>query len=108
TLVLDRVERICTSALRPGPGSQNHCAARGAEAHAYVGGTRRYGRMRVIIMGCGRVGEQVSRLLADEGHAVMVIDYDASALERLGPAFKGRTIKGVGFDRKILLAAGIE
>ena len=43
--------------------------------------------MRVIIMGCGRVGEQVSRLLADEGHAVTVIDYDLAALERLGPTF---------------------
>lgn len=64
--------------------------------------------MKVIIMGCGRVGEQVSRLMADEGHAVTVIDYDGAALERLGPAFKGRTVKGLGFDRKILLEAGIE
>ena len=64
--------------------------------------------MRVIIMGCGRVGEQVSRLLAEEGHAVTVIDYDAAALERLGPEFKGRTVKGVGFNRDVLIQAGIE
>ena len=64
--------------------------------------------MRIIILGCGRVGERVARLMADEGHDVAVIDYDANALERLGPHFKGRKIKGVGFDRNVLLEAGIE
>jgi trk system potassium uptake protein TrkA len=64
--------------------------------------------MRVIIMGCGRVGEQVARLMVDEGHDVVVIDYDAGALARLGPNFKGRTVCGVGFDRDVLVKAGIE
>ncbi|HEX9027663.1 MAG TPA: NAD-binding protein [Anaerolineales bacterium] len=64
--------------------------------------------MKAIIMGCGRVGEQVARLMSDEGHQIVVIDYDANALARLGPTFKGRTVKGVGFDRNVLLEAGIE
>jgi trk system potassium uptake protein len=64
--------------------------------------------MKVIIMGCGRVGEQVSLLMANEGHDVVVIDYDAEALARLGPNFKGQRIKGVGFDRDVLIQAGIE
>ena len=64
--------------------------------------------MRVIIMGCGRVGEQVSRLMAAEGHTVTVIDQDEAALTRLGSDFRGRKIKGVGFDRKVLMEAGIE
>lgn len=64
--------------------------------------------MKVIIMGCGRVGEQVARLMADEGHDVTVIDYDQAALDRLGPDFKGRKVKGVGFDRDVLIRAGIE
>jgi trk system potassium uptake protein TrkA len=64
--------------------------------------------MRIIVLGCGRVGERVARLMADEGHDVAVIDYDANALERLGLHFKGRKIKGVGFDRNVLLEAGIE
>lgn len=64
--------------------------------------------MKVIIMGCGRVGEQVSQLMASEGHNVSVIDYDADALARLGPNFKGRRIKGVGFDRDVLIEAGIK
>jgi trk system potassium uptake protein TrkA len=64
--------------------------------------------MKIIIMGCGRVGEQLARLLVDEGHQVVVIDYEARALARLGPNFKGQTIVGVGFDRDVLMKAGIE
>jgi trk system potassium uptake protein TrkA len=64
--------------------------------------------MKVIIMGCGRVGEQLARLLVDEGHQVAVIDYDSNALARLGSNFKGQLVQGVGFDRNILLKAGVE
>lgn len=64
--------------------------------------------MKVIVMGCGRVGEQLARLLVEEGHQVVVIDYEASALARLGPNFKGKRITGVGFDRDVLIQAGIE
>ncbi|HTX92434.1 MAG TPA: TrkA family potassium uptake protein [Anaerolineales bacterium] len=64
--------------------------------------------MKVIVMGCGRIGSQVSRLLATQSHDVTVIDHDANADGRLGPNFKGRIIKGLGFDRNVLLEAGIE
>ena len=63
--------------------------------------------MNVIIMGCGRVGEQLSLLLLSEGHQVTLIDYNPQAFARLGPNFKGRTVLGVGFDREVLIAAGI-
>ncbi|HEX7432289.1 MAG TPA: TrkA family potassium uptake protein [Anaerolineaceae bacterium] len=64
--------------------------------------------MKVIVMGCGRMGEQVSHTLANAGHAVSVIDADPKMLEHLGPDFKGMKITGVGFDRQVLLDAGIE
>ena len=64
--------------------------------------------MKIIIMGCGRVGEQAARFLSEEGHNVTVIDQDSNALERLGGNFKGSKIKGVGFDRQVLVNAGIE
>ncbi|MCL4560550.1 MAG: TrkA family potassium uptake protein [Chloroflexi bacterium] len=63
--------------------------------------------MKVIVMGCGLVGEQVSRLLTSAGHEVTVIDADPSALARLGSDFPGQKILGVGFDRDILNRAGI-
>ncbi len=64
--------------------------------------------MKIIIMGCGRVGEQLARLLDGEGHQVAVIDYDPRALARLGPNFKGQRVTGVGFDQEVLVKAGIE
>ena len=64
--------------------------------------------MKVIVMGFGRIGSQVSKLLANQQHDVTIIDHDANAGKRIDPAFKGRVIKGLGFDRKILIQAGIE
>jgi trk system potassium uptake protein len=64
--------------------------------------------MKAIIMGCGRVGSQLGRLLDSEGHAVTVIDSENEALNLLGPEFKGRKIRGIGFDREVLIEAGIE
>jgi trk system potassium uptake protein len=65
--------------------------------------------MKIIVMGCGRVGSQVSLLMAERGHNVTVIDHrDTDALIRLGSGFKGRVINGLGFDEKVLLEAGIK
>jgi trk system potassium uptake protein TrkA len=64
--------------------------------------------MKVIIIGCGRVGAGLGQLLAERGHAVTVVDRDATAFERLGPSFQGQTVPGIGFDREVLLQAGIE
>lgn len=64
--------------------------------------------MNVIVVGCGRVGSQLAELLSVEGHNVTVIDSDAEAFRRLGSAFNGVTVRGVGFDEKVLEEAGIE
>ena len=64
--------------------------------------------MRIIIIGCGRVGAGLARNLTERGHAVVVVDKDPAAFESLGPAFTGQTVTGVGFDRDVLLRAGIE
>jgi len=58
-------------------------------------------------MGCGRVGASLARSLERRGHSVAVIDMNPDAFRRLGPDFHGHTVKGVGFDRKVLVAAGI-
>lgn len=63
--------------------------------------------MQVVIMGCGRVGSTLARSLEARNHQVSVIDLDVEAFRRLGPDFHGRTIKGVGFDKDVLVKAGI-
>ncbi|MGH3723589.1 MAG: potassium channel family protein [Mycobacterium sp.] len=64
--------------------------------------------MRVVVMGCGRVGAALAGGLARIGHEVAIIDKEASAFNRLGPEFTGERIVGMGFDRDVLLRAGIE
>jgi trk system potassium uptake protein len=64
--------------------------------------------MKTIIMGYGRIGAQVGKLLIEQNHDVTIIDHDADADGRLGPNFKGRIIRGLGFDHNVLVQAGIE
>ena len=64
--------------------------------------------MRILIIGCGRVGAGLATTLAARGHVVAVVDTDPLAFEKLGAAFKGETVVGIGFDREVLLAAGID
>jgi len=54
------------------------------------------------------MGAGLAQTLNLSGHAVTVVDNDPAAFGRLGPAFKGQTVVGVGFDRDVLLQAGIE
>ncbi len=64
--------------------------------------------MRIVVIGCGRVGGGLAATLVDRGHAVTVVDSDPAAFHRLGTGFKGQTVAGVGFDRDVLIQAGIE
>ena len=64
--------------------------------------------MYVIIVGCGRVGSELAKLLSNEGHNVVVIDKNQASFDRLGRTFNGLTMVGNGFDLKLLKQAGIE
>ena len=64
--------------------------------------------MYIIIIGCGRVGSELAKLLADAGHNVVVIDKKAEAFKRLGADFNGVTIAGNGFDVDLLKEAGAD
>ena len=63
--------------------------------------------MYVIIVGCGRVGSELAKLLSTEGHNVVVIDRSAKSFERLSRTFNGMTLVGNGFDVELLKQAGI-
>jgi trk system potassium uptake protein len=62
--------------------------------------------VNVIIIGCGRVGSTLA-LGLDGEHNVCVIDRDEAPFVRLGDRFRGRSLRGVGFDRDVLREAGI-
>lgn len=64
--------------------------------------------MRVVVMGCGRVGAAVAEGLSRIGHDVAIIDRDSTAFNRLSPEFTGERVLGMGFDRDVLLRSGIE
>lgn len=64
--------------------------------------------MKIMIIGCGRMGTGLALYLEMSDHSVTVIDNDPSAFERLGPAFRGQTFQGDALDRDILISAGIE
>jgi trk system potassium uptake protein TrkA len=64
--------------------------------------------MRVVIMGCGRVGSQLANILSLDGHDVRVIDMNPDSFRRLNKSFKGEKIVGFGFDREVLEKAGIK
>jgi trk system potassium uptake protein TrkA len=63
--------------------------------------------MKIVIMGCGRVGAQLASLLDADGHEVTVLDIDAHAFRRLPPSFGGTAILGDGTDEEMLKKAGI-
>jgi trk system potassium uptake protein TrkA len=63
--------------------------------------------MRVLIMGCGRVGSELSHALGEGGHEVTVIDKREEAFDKYPPGDHARRIVGLGFDRDVLELAGI-
>jgi trk system potassium uptake protein TrkA len=64
--------------------------------------------MKVVIMGCGRVGAWLAGLLNADGHSVTILDIDSYSFRRLSPDFKGTALVGNGTDGEALKRAGIE
>jgi len=64
--------------------------------------------MKVLIMGCGRVGAHLASLLERDGHEVTLLDVDASSFSKLPHTFRGNALLGDGTDEDALRRAGIE
>ncbi len=64
--------------------------------------------MKVVILGCGRLGAHLARRMDQEGHTVTVIDRNGESFSRLGSDFRGTMVLGTGIDEDILRRAGIE
>lgn len=64
--------------------------------------------MKVIVVGCGKMGSGLAQELVKKGHTVTVVGSTLDEFSMLGKAFRGETIVGVAFDKQILEQAGIE
>jgi trk system potassium uptake protein len=64
--------------------------------------------MKIVIVGCGRVGSTLAENLDAEGHDVIVFDVKTSAFDRLPETFKGAAIRGDGTDEEVLRRQGVE
>lgn len=64
--------------------------------------------MRIIIVGCSRVGAYVASELDKHGERVTVIDVSARSFQRLPADFGGETVRGNGVDEDVLRSAGAE
>src|SRR5208282_2853742 len=64
--------------------------------------------MKYIIVGCGRVGSTLAKLLVAEKNDVTVVDENPAAFKRLGNRFAGQVEVGTGIDYDVLKRAGAE
>ena len=64
--------------------------------------------MKVVIVGCSRLGARLASVYDKRGHQVSIVDLDVLAFRRLESTFGGTTVIGTGIDEDILISAGIE
>ena len=64
--------------------------------------------MKILIMGCGRVGARLATMLDEDKHEVTILDSDTYSFRRLAPSFGGTALFGNGIDSEALKRAGIE
>lgn len=62
----------------------------------------------IVIVGCGRVGVELALSISHQGHNVTIVDPKEQAFDRLGPDFRGRTVRGEAFDPEVLKRAGLD
>jgi trk system potassium uptake protein len=64
--------------------------------------------VKIVILGCGRVGALLATMMDREGHAVAIIDQNSDAFQRLPPEFNGDMVTGNGVSEDVLIRAGIK
>jgi trk system potassium uptake protein TrkA len=62
--------------------------------------------VKIVIIGCGRVGAVLAEAFDTAGHEVVVVDLSTRAFERLSSEFRGQAVRGDGTDEDVLRKAG--
>jgi trk system potassium uptake protein TrkA len=64
--------------------------------------------VKIVIVGCGRVGASAAEVYDRGGHTVVILDILTSAFDRLPTTFGGHAIRGDGTDEDVLRRAGAD
>jgi trk system potassium uptake protein TrkA len=64
--------------------------------------------VKIVVVGCGRVGASAAETWDAAGHEVIILDVLTRAFERLPSTFGGTAIRGDGTDEDVLRRAGAE
>ena len=64
--------------------------------------------MKIVIVGCGRVGSTLAENFDADGHDVIIFDTNVAAFDRLPETFKGSAVRGDGTDEEVLRRAGAD
>jgi trk system potassium uptake protein TrkA len=64
--------------------------------------------MKIVIVGCGRVGSVLAEIFDRAGHQVVIVDLTARAFDRLPSDFRGSAVRGNGTDEDVLRRAGAQ
>lgn len=64
--------------------------------------------MRIVIVGCGKVGTSIASQLNAEGHDIVVVDIDRNAVQNLSNSLDIMGIEGNGASYEVLAEAGAE
>jgi trk system potassium uptake protein TrkA len=62
--------------------------------------------MKIVIVGCGRVGSVLADAFDTGGHEVVILDLSTRAFDRLPPEFRGQAVRGDGTDEDVLRRVG--
>jgi len=64
--------------------------------------------VKIVIVGCGRVGAMLAETYDSAGHQVVILDTVTRAFERLPGSFGGSAVRGDGTDEDTLRRAGAD
>lgn len=64
--------------------------------------------MKVLIVGCGRLGSELAHLLSEHGHEIAIIDLEEAEFNSLKPGFRAHLVAGDALSQDVLKRAGIE
>ena len=65
-------------------------------------------KMKIIVVGCGKIGTHIVAMLSKEGHDVVAVDRDPAVIDSLTNIYDVMGVCGLGADCEVLAEAGVD